>query len=65
MENNSAYGAATRSQAPASKVISKPLQLATIFLLGLVMLFGAGFVQTSAVHNAAHDVRHSLAFPCH
>lgn len=45
--------------------ISKPLQLTAAFLLGMVMLYGAGFVQTSAVHNAAHDARHSIGFPCH
>lgn len=45
--------------------ISKGLQLATAFLLGVVMLYGAGFVQASAVHNAAHDMRHSQGFPCH
>jgi cobalt transporter subunit CbtB len=33
--------------------------------LGLFILWGAGFAQTSAVHNAAHDTRHSNAFPCH
>tara|TARA_Y100001960_G_C13884716_1_gene453203 strand:- start:44 stop:238 length:195 start_codon:yes stop_codon:yes gene_type:complete len=44
---------------------SKSLQLASAFLLGFVLLFGAGFIQTSVAHNAAHDVRHSLAFPCH
>ncbi len=41
------------------------LQIAAAFLLGAVILYGAGFVQTSAAHNAAHDVRHSLSFPCH
>lgn len=45
--------------------ISKVLQLVTAFLLGLVILYGAGFVQASAVHNAAHDMRHSQGFPCH
>lgn len=45
--------------------ISKGLQLVTAFLLGAVILYGAGFVQTSAVHNAAHDMRHSQGFPCH
>jgi cobalt transporter subunit CbtB len=24
-----------------------------------------GFSHISAVHNAAHDVRHANAFPCH
>ena len=33
--------------------------------LGLVMLFGVGFAQIEVVHNAAHDTRHSVAFPCH
>ena len=33
--------------------------------LGLVLLFGAGFAETEALHNAAHDVRHSAAMPCH
>lgn len=53
------------SKPVSTTTVAKPLQLATVFLLGMVMLFGAGFVQTSAVHNAAHDVRHTLAFPCH
>ena len=48
-----------------SAEIPKPAQLASVFLLGFVLLYGAGFVQTSVAHNASHDVRHSLAFPCH
>jgi cobalt transporter subunit CbtB len=24
-----------------------------------------GFSHIEAVHNAAHDYRHSMAFPCH
>lgn len=34
-------------------------------LLGLFILFGVGFAHSEAVHNAAHDSRHSVAFPCH
>ena len=34
-------------------------------VLGLVILYGAGFAPQSAAHNAAHDTRHSAAFPCH
>jgi len=34
-------------------------------LLGLVLLWGVGFSHLSAFHNAAHDTRHSNAFPCH
>lgn len=32
---------------------------------GVVMLFAVGFTPMDAAHNAAHDTRHSLAFPCH
>ena len=45
--------------------ISKPLQLVGVFLLGSIMLFGAGFANSAAVHNATHDTRHSQGFPCH
>jgi cobalt transporter subunit CbtB len=34
-------------------------------LLGAFLILGTGFVQISAVHNAAHDARHAFAFPCH
>jgi cobalt transporter subunit CbtB len=34
-------------------------------LLGLFMVWGVGFSPISAIHNAAHDVRHATAFPCH
>lgn len=33
--------------------------------LGFVIVFAAGFAPSEAVHNAAHDSRHSFAFPCH
>ena len=65
MDNHNSISASAPRIAPVSTVISKPLQLVAAFLLGIIMLYGAGFVQTSAVHNAAHDVRHTLAFPCH
>lgn len=34
-------------------------------LLGAFLLLGAAFVPIPAVHDAAHDARHALAFPCH
>lgn len=51
--------------ASVSTPASTGLQLTTAFLLGVVVLFGVGFASSSAVHNAAHDVRHSQGFPCH
>lgn len=32
-------------------------------ILGFAMLFAVGFMDVS--HNAAHDTRHAIAFPCH
>lgn len=33
--------------------------------LGLFLLWGVAFAGPAVVHNAAHDARHSAAFPCH
>jgi cobalt transporter subunit CbtB len=44
---------------------SRFAQLGLAAFLGLFVVGFAGFSHISAVHNAAHDVRHSLAFPCH
>jgi len=49
----------------AALLASKRLQLSCAFALGIVVLFATVFVQTSSVHNAAHDLRHSQGFPCH
>jgi len=34
-------------------------------VLGLFILYGVGFANPATLHNAAHDARHSFAFPCH
>jgi len=34
-------------------------------LLGGFLVLGAGFAPIEAIHTAAHDSRHSFAFPCH
>ena len=51
--------------APRVVSVPKTLQLVSALLLGAVILFGVGFSATSATHNAAHDTRHVVAFPCH
>ena len=33
--------------------------------LGVGIVFGVGFSSISLAHNAAHDTRHSIGFPCH
>jgi len=38
---------------------------ALALILGLGFVYLVGFAPVSAVHNAAHDTRHTAAFPCH
>jgi cobalt transporter subunit CbtB len=41
------------------------LQALAAIALGFFVLGMVAFSPIEAVHNAAHDVRHSNAFPCH
>ena len=34
-------------------------------VFGLFLLWGVAFAGPDVIHNAAHDTRHSVAFPCH
>ena len=52
--------------ASASSVDSNTIAQAVLAMaLGLFIVGVVGFSHISAVHNAAHDVRHANAFPCH
>ncbi len=44
---------------------TKNLQLLASATLGMVILFSVAFAPMDMAHNAAHDTRHSVAFPCH
>ena len=49
-------------------VSSQRLTLALLMLLaGAVLIFTVGFAQGSGgvFHNATHDTRHAVTFPCH
>jgi cobalt transporter subunit CbtB len=35
------------------------------FVTGIALLFASGYAQATALHDAAHDQRHAMAFPCH
>ena len=41
------------------------VQAVMAMALGLFIVGVVGFSHISAIHNAAHDVRHSNGFPCH
>ena len=34
-------------------------------VIGIGMIFTVGFAPMESVHDAAHDSRHALSFPCH
>ncbi|MBM3517991.1 MAG: hypothetical protein FJX56_09000, partial [Alphaproteobacteria bacterium] len=34
-------------------------------VLGALILFAVGLAAPAALHEAAHDARHSLGLPCH
>lgn len=55
---STSFGASASAQ-------SRLMQLALAGLLGVFIVGFLGFSHMEAVHNAAHDYRHSMAFPCH
>ena len=48
-----------------SSQITRLPQALMAMALGLFIIGFVGFSHIDVVHNAAHDVRHSNAFPCH
>ena len=56
---------ATTTQTHSSISQSRRLIAAATLAFGLGLVFLAGFANSAAVHNAAHDTRHAMAFPCH
>lgn len=58
------HNATTAARGPlAALTAAAPAVLAILF--GAFVVYGVGFAGPSAIHNAAHDVRHAYAFPCH
>ncbi|MCV9940533.1 CbtB domain-containing protein [Bosea sp. (in: a-proteobacteria)] len=54
--------ATVTSQASVSE---RAKAVAAALILGFVLIYTVGFAASANVHNAAHDTRHGLAFPCH
>jgi len=53
-------GVRTRVSVPSRIAIAVVAVMA-----GGLLLFGAGFANSQVLHDAAHDARHGLGFPCH
>jgi cobalt transporter subunit CbtB len=41
------------------------LAIALAALMGIGLIFVAGFASSATIHDAAHDQRHAIGFPCH
>lgn len=50
---------------PRARASSLAMSLLGSALLGALIVFATGFSNISVAHNAAHDMRHANAFPCH
>lgn len=57
-----------------SKAISQNTDVSTLeklravgiaLMLGAFLFVGVAFASPAEIHNAAHDGRHVMAFPCH
>jgi len=44
---------------------TKALTVLTAMAFGALFLFLTGMIPVQAVHDAAHDTRHAVGFPCH
>ncbi len=55
----------SNQSARAKTATSVLAQTFAALVFGMVILFAVGFAPMGVAHNAAHDVRHSVAFPCH
>ena len=63
MNTNSTAPRTTDDSAASTKIALAPI-FAAVFV-GVFMLWGVGFAQSAMLHDAAHDGRHAVTFPCH
>jgi cobalt transporter subunit CbtB len=49
----------------AAGQVGRLSQALMAMVLGVLVIGMVGFSHIDVLHNAAHDVRHSNAFPCH
>lgn len=55
----------TEQKGVVSTSAAKALALLALGFFGALLIGGVGFADTSTIHDAAHDVRHTMGFPCH
>lgn len=55
---------ATATQMPTTRVTGVSASIFAM-VIGIAIIAITGYLQSDALHAAAHDVRHATGFPCH
>jgi cobalt transporter subunit CbtB len=57
----------SRTSAESKPSLRSEAMFSALFaaFLGGFLIWGVGFSHIDVLHNAAHDTRHSVPFPCH
>ena len=49
----------------SSPLVERIAACSFLIVIGAVIIYTIAFAHSTTLHNAAHDVRHAFAFPCH
>ncbi|WP_380054810.1 CbtB domain-containing protein [Falsihalocynthiibacter sp. SS001] len=64
-ERNKTHAQAKAIATPVEQTQTAFFPILAAAVAGVMLLGLAGFAQASVLHDAAHDTRHAIAFPCH
>jgi cobalt transporter subunit CbtB len=56
---------ARRVSASSSTISSRLAAGLALLFIGATLTFAVGLSNMAVAHNAAHDTRHAIGFPCH
>jgi cobalt transporter subunit CbtB len=62
-KNSQAIATSARTRVVVLNETRRAALVALIF--GVALVYTVGFANSQTVHDAAHDTRHALSFPCH
>lgn len=65
MDKNMTTQVSTSQKIQVTATSSVAMQNMAAIVFGAIVLFAVGFLPMDVAHNAAHDTRHALVFPCH
>ncbi|WP_340214008.1 CbtB domain-containing protein [Dinoroseobacter shibae] len=65
MERDDMTTQTTTQTAAIARAATSTTGIVAAMAAGLLLLFLSGYAQATILHDAAHDQRHAMAFPCH